>query len=246
MTSRPPATPLRSSLRAVHARIRRALVLRHALRASAAASVLLAFAVTAGLALPRTQATAGVRLALFAAGALRSLVLAALAMLRDTPRWAGWLESLEGRFAGLRSWLRNALDLEASPGSHTSGELAQAVRSEAEQRLKATPLAETVPPLAARAPLTAVSAALLSLTAAVVFAPAPTLDAWHTLWSPGSAAPAIELRVERSEEHTSELQSHSFISYAVFCLKKKNMHTHTGTGDQGGAQRSVGSGCCAA
>src|ERR1051326_8975987 len=25
---------------------------------------------------------------------------------------------------------------------------------------------------------------------------------------------------KRSEEHTSELQSHSFISYAVFCLKK--------------------------
>src|ERR1051326_9230091 len=32
-----------------------------------------------------------------------------------------------------------------------------------------------------------------------------------------------ELIVEenRSEEHTSELQSHSFISYAVFCLKKQ-------------------------
>ena len=28
-------------------------------------------------------------------------------------------------------------------------------------------------------------------------------------------------RKNRSEEHTSELQSHSFISYAVFCLKKK-------------------------
>src|ERR1051326_4723601 len=27
--------------------------------------------------------------------------------------------------------------------------------------------------------------------------------------------------IVRSEEHTSELQSHSFISYAVFCLKKK-------------------------
>src|ERR1051326_9322765 len=26
--------------------------------------------------------------------------------------------------------------------------------------------------------------------------------------------------IRRSEEHTSELQSHSFISYAVFCLKK--------------------------
>ena len=30
------------------------------------------------------------------------------------------------------------------------------------------------------------------------------------------------LGINRSEEHTSELQSHSFISYAVFCLKKKN------------------------
>ena len=28
--------------------------------------------------------------------------------------------------------------------------------------------------------------------------------------------------VIRSEEHTSELQSHYSISYAVFCLKKKN------------------------
>src|SRR6186713_3490784 len=27
--------------------------------------------------------------------------------------------------------------------------------------------------------------------------------------------------LRRSEEHTSELQSHSGISYAVFCLKKK-------------------------
>src|SRR6056300_1951306 len=29
----------------------------------------------------------------------------------------------------------------------------------------------------------------------------------------------------RSEEHTSELQSHSEISYAVFCLKKKKKNT---------------------
>src|SRR3546814_3265196 len=33
--------------------------------------------------------------------------------------------------------------------------------------------------------------------------------------------------VVRSEEHTSELQSLMRISYAVFCLKKKNTHTHT-------------------
>src|SRR3546814_9483415 len=31
-----------------------------------------------------------------------------------------------------------------------------------------------------------------------------------------------ELLLERSEEHTSELQSLMRISYAVFCLKKKN------------------------
>src|SRR3546814_9044974 len=32
---------------------------------------------------------------------------------------------------------------------------------------------------------------------------------------------------QRSEEHTSELQSLMRISYAVFCLKKKNNTTHT-------------------
>src|SRR3546814_5738144 len=31
----------------------------------------------------------------------------------------------------------------------------------------------------------------------------------------------------RSEEHTSELQSLMRISYAVFCLKKKNNNLHT-------------------
>src|SRR3546814_1309872 len=34
---------------------------------------------------------------------------------------------------------------------------------------------------------------------------------------------------DRSEEHTSELQSLMRISYAVFCLKKKNPNTQTQT-----------------
>src|SRR3546814_6557977 len=34
-------------------------------------------------------------------------------------------------------------------------------------------------------------------------------------------------RAQRSEEHTSELQSLMRISYAVFCLKKKKTNTHT-------------------
>src|SRR3546814_4164819 len=36
-------------------------------------------------------------------------------------------------------------------------------------------------------------------------------------------------RAARSEEHTSELQSLMRISYAVFCLKKKNYHTKSTT-----------------
>src|SRR3546814_5862597 len=36
------------------------------------------------------------------------------------------------------------------------------------------------------------------------------------------AAPAAKSPEARSEEHTSELQSLMRISYAVFCLKKKN------------------------
>src|SRR3546814_10591860 len=35
------------------------------------------------------------------------------------------------------------------------------------------------------------------------------------------------IRVNRSEEHTSELQSLMRISYAVFCLKKKNKNQIT-------------------
>src|SRR3546814_5544560 len=36
----------------------------------------------------------------------------------------------------------------------------------------------------------------------------------------------VALATDRSEEHTSELQSLMRISYAVFCLKKKNAHTY--------------------
>src|SRR3546814_6347046 len=52
--------------------------------------------------------------------------------------------------------------------------------------------------------------------------------AYHAL----RAAPALERplafveHMNRSEEHTSELQSLMRISYAVFCLKKKKKHNH--------------------
>src|SRR3546814_8135774 len=51
----------------------------------------------------------------------------------------------------------------------------------------------------------------------------PRQCARHLL--PDVALPLVRLRL-RSEEHTSELQSLMRISYAVFCLKKKNNTTH--------------------
>src|SRR3546814_6316877 len=42
-------------------------------------------------------------------------------------------------------------------------------------------------------------------------------------WNPEAMRAALD---PRSEEHTSELQSLMRISYAVFCLKKKNMYDH--------------------
>src|SRR5213596_1978034 len=41
-------------------------------------------------------------------------------------------------------------------------------------------------------------------------------------WSDSLNASRTPRPAGRSEEHTSELQSHGLSSYAVFCLKKKN------------------------
>src|SRR3546814_6724194 len=43
----------------------------------------------------------------------------------------------------------------------------------------------------------------------------------------GSVASGLAAKAERSEEHTSELQSLMRISYAVFCLKKKKIINHS-------------------
>src|SRR3546814_2021138 len=48
------------------------------------------------------------------------------------------------------------------------------------------------------------------------------------IWSGGTrvvTSPSVPASISRSEEHTSELQSLMRISYAVFCLKKKNTST---------------------
>src|SRR3546814_2604333 len=47
------------------------------------------------------------------------------------------------------------------------------------------------------------------------------------LWIRTSIDPTIQRAAERSEEHTSELQSLMRISYAVFCLKKQTTNKPT-------------------
>src|SRR3546814_9510713 len=54
---------------------------------------------------------------------------------------------------------------------------------------------------------------------------------WISRTRAGRRPPVARASPHRSEEHTSELQSLLRISYAVFCLKKKNIkrHVHTTT-----------------
>src|SRR3546814_3566081 len=53
-------------------------------------------------------------------------------------------------------------------------------------------------------------------------------DTHHRMVSDPEAMSRFDLSgYDRSEEHTSELQSLMRISYAVFCLKKKNKLTYT-------------------
>src|SRR6186713_3671944 len=63
-----------------------------------------------------------------------------------------------------------------------------------------------------------------------IYTPLYTLSLHDALPIPGAVEPTAHdprgrrvgaRQLLRSEEHTSELQSHSGISYAVFCLKKK-------------------------
>src|SRR3546814_4568669 len=52
--------------------------------------------------------------------------------------------------------------------------------------------------------------------------PLPPLQAWMREWlAPVRSSQKARQQLQRSEEHTSELQSLMRISYAVFCLKKK-------------------------
>lgn len=196
MTSRAPDRPLDSRLRRFHDAVRRAVVARHALRGLAVCAAALAVAVALGVAWPGGPAAATARLTLFGLAALVALAGAIARVRAETPRFDAWLEQLEGRLPELRSWLRNALDLESRPAGHTSGELAAALKDEAAKRLAASPVAAQAPPVAPRTPLLATAGALVALLALAWLAPRATQRAWVTLWDPGAATPPLELAVE--------------------------------------------------
>src|SRR3546814_7620174 len=64
------------------------------------------------------------------------------------------------------------------------------------------------------------------LSGPFVYAAWPLLDPQIASQLPVAAA---RVPAQRSEEHTSELQSLMRISYAVFCLKKKKKNQHKST-----------------
>src|SRR3546814_9700133 len=65
----------------------------------------------------------------------------------------------------------------------------------------------------------------LSDAAAVLHASRSSIASWQN--GARSITARTQALAERSEEHTSELQSLMRISYAVFCLKKKTNNTET-------------------
>ncbi len=142
MTSRATAPPLGTVLKGQYDALRRAAVLRHALRASAAIAILITLAVALGLAWRMGPSGAWTRLGLLALAALALLALACARVRAAVPTFASFLDGIESRFPDLRSLIRNAFDLERAESPHTSGELAAALRDQAARRLPVTLVVE--------------------------------------------------------------------------------------------------------
>ena len=196
MTPREPGHSLRRILERQHRAHRLALALRFALRAGSALAVAVAAVVLAGAAIGGGQGVARLRLGLFvlAAGAL--LARAVVGFLAAAPRFEAFLERIERRFPDVRSWLRNALDLERRPSAYTSGELAAALAEETARRVGRLPLATTTPRVEPRRPLAALAAALGAVVLLGLIFPAQVTRSWRTLWDPALAAPPVRLEVE--------------------------------------------------
>ncbi len=188
--------PLQLRLARSHRAARTALALHHALRAAAALCALVALVVLAGVPLDFGAGFAWTRAALAAFAGLVVLARTLASAHAATPRFEAWVEHVEQRFPTVRSWLRNALDLELAPLAHTSASLATALREETARRLEGVPLATLSPPIRPRGPLSAIGAAGAALVLVALVSPARVGHSWAALWDPASAAPPVRLVVE--------------------------------------------------
>ncbi|HEY6867187.1 MAG TPA: hypothetical protein VI792_08020 [Candidatus Eisenbacteria bacterium] len=188
--------PLRKRLARHYDRLRAALVTRYALRAASVACLAAVAGLALGLALPVQPATAWARAAGALALALAAVIAALVAMRRELPGFDRYLERVEQRFPDVRSWLRNALDLESRPAPHTSAELAHALARETARRLEGTPLETLRPRIEPKVPLLLIAVAGIAVAVLAVLAPGRIARSWETMWNPAAAAPEVRLVVE--------------------------------------------------
>jgi len=196
MNERAPDQTLAHPLERQHRAHTRALLVRHALRAAAASAAVIAFAVLLGAALLPGVGGAWTRLLMVLAAVAGLALTAATRFARARYGLAAYLEHVEERFPAIRSWLRNAIDLQHRPPPYTSVVLARALDDETRRRLADVPLARLRPPVAPVRPalLMAVAAAVLVLGACLW--PSRVSRSWATLWNPPAAAPPVRLEVE--------------------------------------------------
>ena len=193
---RVPETSLRRVLSRHHRVVRMALIVRHGLRGGAAICALLALALILGVAIPLGPAAAWVRLALTVLGLALAVAWSVRAFLSAAPGFDAWLEGIEGHFPALRSWLRNALDLESAPPPDTSPVLARALSGETARRLEAVPIASLTPRVRPRRPLLSIAAAITAVVVLAVWMPSRTARSWATLRDPSAGAPPVRLVVQ--------------------------------------------------
>ena len=196
MIDRAPEHTLRHPLGRQHQRFNRALLIRHALKGAAWCTLAVALATVVGLLLATGALGAWVRLLALAAVAVAAIVASARGFLRQRLDLDGYLERVEGHLPQLRSWVRNAVDFEATSHAHVSADLATALRSETARRLEGAPLAALVPTIEARRPALTMALCLALMVVSALLWPAATARSWSTLWNPSTAAPPVRLVVE--------------------------------------------------
>jgi hypothetical protein len=196
MTARAPAPSLRHLLRGEYFALRRAAILRHALRGAAWIALWIALAVTLGAIGGITTTGAWLRLIALIGLSLVTLFVAARRAIALIPSFDGFLEAVETRVPGLRSLVRNAVDLETTDSAHTSNELATALRDQAAREIGSARVAALRPAIAARRPALALLALAAALAALTLARPYAIERSWNTLMDPAAAAPPVTLAVE--------------------------------------------------